>query len=63
MWAIDRKKDDIDNIYYTLNTFFVLLHCYHGFGQPDKEKYDPYYDHLNFNLPAFAIWRCTQDIY
>ena len=29
------KKDNIDNISYTLNKFFVLLHCYWGFSQQD----------------------------
>ena len=57
------KKDDIDNIYYALKKHFVLLHCYWSFGQPDKEKYDPYYRHLNFNLPAFGICRCTWNMY
>ena len=31
-------------IIYTLNKFFTLLHCYWGFGQPDKKNYDPFYD-------------------
>ena len=30
---------------------------------PDRERFDKYYDHLNFNLPGFAICRCTGDIY
>lgn len=58
-----KRHYNIDNIYYTLNKFFVLHHCYWGFGQPDREKYDPYYDHLNLNLPAFAICRYTWNIY
>ena len=37
-----------------IKQFFFLLHCYWGFGQPDKEKFDQFYDHLNFSLPGLA---------
>ena len=40
---------------YTLNKFFTLLFCYKEFGQPNKEKYDPAYDFLNFKLPGVAF--------
>ena len=57
-----QDKDNVYNIYYTLNKFFTLLFCYWGFGQPDKENYYPYFNHLNFSLPAFATCRCTWDV-
>ena len=57
-----KGKDNIHIIYYTLNNFFTLLYCYWGFGQPVRDEYDKYYDHLNFNLPGFAICRYTLDI-
>ena len=58
-----KRKYNIHIIYYTLNKFFTLLYCYWGFGQLDREKYNKCYDHLNFNLPGFAICTCTWDIY
>ena len=54
-----KKKRDINNIYHTLNKFFILLYCYWGFGQPDKEKCNQFYDYLNFSLPGLAICRST----
>ena len=51
-----KGKYYIHIIYYTLNTFFTLLYCYWGFGQPNGEKYDEYYVHLNFNLPGFGTY-------
>ena len=60
---LTKGKDNTCVIYYTLNNFFTLLCCYWGFGQLDIEKYDQYYDHFYFNLPDFAICRCTWDIY
>ena len=41
---LTKEKNGTHNIYYTLNKFFTLLYCYWGFGQPDREKYDAYYD-------------------
>ena len=35
---LTKRKNNINNIYYTLNKFFILLHCYWGFGQSDKEN-------------------------
>ena len=56
------KPEGIDDIFYTSNKFFMLLHCYWGFGQPDKEKHEPLYNHLNFSLPGVAICRCAWSI-
>ena len=56
-------NDNIDNVYYTLKKLFTLPFCYWRFGQPDKEKYNPYFDHLNLSLSAFAACRCTWEIY
>ena len=33
----DIGVDKVLEIYYTLNKFFTLLHCYWGFGQPYKK--------------------------
>ena len=59
---LNNKPKDIDNIFYSLNKFFTLLHRYWGFGQPDKEKYHQLYNHLNFSLPGVMICRCTWGI-
>ena len=56
-------NDNIDNVYYTLKKLFTLPFCYWRFGQPDKEKYNPYFDHLNLSLSAFAACRCPWEIY
>ena len=40
-----------------------IFYYYWDFGQQDREKHDEYYDHLNFNLPGFAICRSTWDLY
>ena len=37
----------------------ILLHYYWSLGQPDEEKYDQFYNHLNFRLPVLAICRCS----
>ena len=58
-----KKENDVNNIYYTLNKFFTLLHCYWGFGQPDKEKYKSLHDHLNYSFPGIAIFRYMWGIY
>ena len=56
---LNTKPEDIDNIFCTLNKFFTLLHCYWGFIQPHKEKYDSLNNHLNFSLSGVGICRCT----
>ena len=58
-----QDKDNIYNICYTLNKLFTLLFCYWGFGKPDKENYNPYFDQLNVSLPAFVTCRCTWEIH
>ena len=52
---LNENEDKVLKIYYTLNKFFTLLFCYKEFGQPNKEKYDPAYDFLNFKLPGVAF--------
>ena len=56
---LTKKPTDFDNIYFTLNKFYILLHSYWSFGQPDKEKYNQFYNHVNFSLPALAICKCS----
>ena len=55
---LTKSKNNTLELYHTLNGFFTLLHCYKGFGQPDKEKYGSVYDHLNLKLPGIAFCKC-----
>ena len=50
----NENENNFIGLYYTLNQFFTLLTCYWGFGQPDKENYGAFFDHLNFTLPGVS---------
>ena len=52
----NENENNAIGLYYTLNQFFTLLTCYWGFSQPDKEKYDLFFDHLNFTLPRMSFF-------
>ena len=55
---LNENEDEISKTYYTLNKFFMLPFCCKEFGTPNKEKYDPAYDFLNFKLLGVAICKC-----
>lgn len=45
-------------LYYTLNKFFILLHCLKIFGQPNKERYDAGYYYLSFTSSGVRFCQC-----
>ena len=64
-WKLIKNENENNAIglYYTLNQFFTLLTCYWSFGQPDKENYDSFFDHLNFTLSGVSYCKCWWKCY
>ena len=57
-WRQYENEDEVLKTYYTLNKDFTLRFSYKECGQPNKEKYEPAYDFLNFKLPGVAFCKC-----